>query len=253
MGEEVFAYIFPLYVSLFSLSFGGELIMNGKEFLRERYGLLDNLVKLIGKELVEEREGRWDFLCLRYLLNELGKKEAWEYIWHRCEGTVKKAIGFYFKGRKDISKEDKEDVYCEIRWEVYKSIESYKGKGSLDGYIWKIGKRVIKRWLKGRGKVILESSLESPLEEMIKETVEGKNGRREEIRRELFSLPKIYAEVLSYHLEGYSSKEIGIFLSCPEGTVRWRLSEAKRRLRVLLEEENFIHIQQNGKKSTHYK
>lgn len=206
--------------------------MNGKEFLRERYGLLDNLVKLIGKELVEEREGRWDFLCLRYLLNELGKKEAWEYIWHRCEGTVKKAIGFYFKGRKDISKEDKEDVYCLIRCEIYIAIDKYRGRGSLDGFLWTISKRVIKKWLRKR----------KPLELIEDIGVDEGNAHHsgelwemiEALRGEIEKLGEKEQKIFKLYNEGYTLKEIADRLDYPPGTVRKCWWSAMQKLKATL-------------------
>lgn len=56
------------------------------------------------------------------------------------------------------------------------------------------------------------------------------------IREALLSLPQAYREVVILReYEGVSYREIALRLECPIGTVRWRMHEALRRLRILLQ------------------
>ncbi|MBC7328532.1 RNA polymerase sigma factor, partial [bacterium] len=152
----------------------------------------------------------------------------------RCEETVRKAIGFYFKGRKDLKKVDREDVYCEIRLEIYKSIEKFGGRGSFDSFIWRISERVIKKYLKcvkEKQKVKLcrdmsEYNAREEREERIKEVMIG-----------IALLPRIYGEVLLKYKEGYSLEDISHLTGCPLGTIRWRYVEGLRKLRKILKGE----------------
>lgn len=49
--------------------------------------------------------------------------------------------------------------------------------------------------------------------------------------------PDLRLPVLLYYMEGYKMREIAQILRIPEGTVKTRLMRAKRKLRILLEEE----------------
>lgn len=49
--------------------------------------------------------------------------------------------------------------------------------------------------------------------------------------------PELRLPVLLYYMEGYKMREIAQILCIPEGTVKTRLMRAKRKLRILLEEE----------------
>ncbi|MBC7326733.1 sigma-70 family RNA polymerase sigma factor [bacterium] len=235
MGEEVFAFIFPFNVHLFSSQDGGELTMRAEEFLKVRYKMEEELAKALAKRLEGKDEKEWDYHCIKWLLKAFGKDEAWEYIWWRCEETVRKAIGFYFKGRKGLKKVDGEDVYCEIRLEIYKSIEKFGGKGNFDSFIWRISERVIKRCLKNLKKwrkTELSGDMSKYTEEEASSGLELEE-EIEDLRMAIPCLPPIYRVVVVYYLEGYSYEGMAKLLGCPSSTVRWRFSKALKLLKIL--------------------
>lgn len=63
----------------------------------------------------------------------------------------------------------------------------------------------------------------------------------EELRHMLNSIPEVSAKVFNlFAIDGYKHKEIAELLNISEGTSKWHLNEARKRLKLLLEERSSI-------------
>jgi len=142
---------------------------------------------------------------------------------------------------KGLSREEREDIFCEVRCEIYAKIEKFDGRGSLDGFIWRISRRKINKWLDKR---LMERRKVDFCGDM-SEWAENGDGDGEdvvELRLAIAMLPDIYKEVLLFYLEGYTLEEIAELTECALGTIRWRYVTAIRKLKAIIQgkETNFF-------------
>ncbi|MBC7329275.1 sigma-70 family RNA polymerase sigma factor [bacterium] len=204
--------------------------MRAYDFLKEKYDLSDDLAGELAKELEGKEEGKWDYHCIKWLIERFGKKEGWDYIHNRCFRIIRGIVKRLLSGDGAIT-EDREDFEMEIEWELYKCIEKYKGEGSLGRYIYAIGKRIRKKIIRVRN-VVYGGFMDEYGDD--EEDGEDLWDERESLRGAISLLPKDLRELFLYRSQGYLWKEIANFLQCPEGTVRRRFCEVKRQLRKFL-------------------
>jgi RNA polymerase sigma factor (sigma-70 family) len=198
------------------------------DFLKNKYDLSDFLAEELAKELEGKEERKWDYYCIKWLIERFGKKEGWDYIHNRCFRIIRGIVNRLLSGDGAIP-EDREDLEMEIELELYKCIEKYRGEGSLGRYIYAIGKRVNKKILKRRGRNVVYGGFMDEYGDD-EEEEEDLWDEGESLREAISHLPKELRELFLYRSQGYLWKEIASFLQCPEGTVRRRFCEAKRRI-----------------------
>ena len=123
---------------------------------------------------------------------------------------------------------------------VFKKIQSYTYKGSFEGWVRKLVFHSISDHFRKESKY-----LKAVVFDMQDREVRG------DVLPELFiedllklveSLPNSTKEVFKlYAIEGYPHKEISIKLGISEGTSKWHLSEARKKLKKILIQNNFIY------------
>jgi RNA polymerase sigma factor (sigma-70 family) len=206
--------------------------MRAYDFLKNKYDLSDCLADELAKELEGKEERKWDYYCIKWLIERFGKKEGWDYIHNRCFRIIRGIVRRLLSGDGAIP-EDREDLEMEIELELYKCIEKYRGEGSLGRYIYAIGKRINKKILKRRRRNVVYGGF---MDEYGDDEEDGEDlwDEWEELREAISHLPKELRELFLYRSEGYLWKEIANFLRCPEGTVRRRFCEVKRELSKFL-------------------
>jgi len=206
--------------------------MRAYDFLKNKYDLSDCLAEELAKELEGKEERKWDYYCIKWLIERFGKREGWDYIHNRCFRIIRGIVRRLLSGDGAIP-EDREDLEMEIELELYKCIEKYRGDGSLGRYIYAIGKRIRKKILKRRGRNVVYGGF---MDEYGDDEEDGEDllDEREELREAISHLPKDLREIFLYRSQGYLWKEIANFLQCPEGTIRRRFCEAKRELSKFL-------------------
>jgi len=206
--------------------------MRAYDFLKNKYDLSDCLAEELAKELEGKEERKWDYYCIKWLIERFGKKEGWDYIHNRCFRIIRGIARRLLSGDGAIQ-EDREDLEMEIELELYKCIEKYRGDGSLGRYIYAIGRRIRKKVLKRRGRNVVYGGFMDEYGDD-EEEEEDLWDEREELREAISHLPKDLRELFLYRSQGYLWKEIASFLQCPEGTVRRRFCEVKRELSKFL-------------------
>jgi RNA polymerase sigma factor (sigma-70 family) len=202
--------------------------MRAYDFLKNKYDLSNCLAEELARELEGKEERKWDYYCIKWFIERFGKKEGWDYIHNRCFRIIRGIVKRLLSGDGAIP-EDREDLEMEIELELYKCIEKYRGEGSLGRYIYVIGKRIKKKILKKRGRNVVYGGF---MDEYGDDEEDGEDlwDEGESLREAISLLPKDLRELFLYRSQGYLWKEIASFLQCPEGTVRRRFCEAKRRI-----------------------
>src|SRR5262245_31508266 len=133
----------------------------------------------------------------------------------------------YLTGRPELA----EDLTQETFLHAWRRLDTFEGRAPLRTWLHTIAHRVFLHSLRQqRSQVSLDAVAEvAAAHPAALELVE--------LRELIGSLPDEEREILLLHaLEGYTSVEIARIVGAPEGTVRYRLSQARERLRKQLGE-----------------
>jgi RNA polymerase sigma factor (sigma-70 family) len=123
---------------------------------------------------------------------------------------------------------------------VWHGAASFEGRSAARTWLFAIARRQAHNALRRRGQPVadedglnaLEDSDPGPEEQVLRQS------DAEEVQRAITRLPLIHREVLLLNfVNGLRYEEIATVLGVPEGTVKSRLSNAKRGLRRLIERE----------------
>ncbi len=116
---------------------------------------------------------------------------------------------------------------------VFKGINKYKSKGSFEGWIRRTAFNALSDYFRKENKYLKNTSFEVP-----------EQRQQEEALADLFyadllvmvdDLPETTAKVFTkYAIEGYTHKEIGKSLGFSDGTSKWHLFEARKKLKAQL-------------------
>lgn len=131
--------------------------------------------------------------------------------------------------------EEAEDVLQNGFVMVFQKIESYKGTGSLEGWIRKVMVNMALTNIRKNKKLKLNIELES-VEFMLPSTDQAShNLGAKDLLKIIQTLPHGFRTVFNlYAIEGYSHKEIGDMLGISEGTSKSQYSRAKSYLQKLI-------------------
>ena len=137
--------------------------------------------------------------------------------------------------RYSDSREEAEDVLQNGFVSVFQNIESFKGTGSLEGWIRKIIVNTALTNLRKNKKLKQNIELES-VEFMLPSTNHLNDSfAAKDLLRIIQTLPTGFKTVFNlYAIEGYSHKEIGDLLGISEGTSKSQYSRAKAHLQKLI-------------------
>jgi RNA polymerase sigma-70 factor, ECF subfamily len=125
------------------------------------------------------------------------------------------------------SREAAEDLTQETFVQAWRSLDLFEGRASLRAWLHRIARREFLQALRGQRP---EISLEAVAE--VAEPRAAELAEAVEMRAVLRKLPLEEREIVALHyLEGYRCEEIAGIVGLPVGTVKYRLSEARARLR----------------------
>ncbi len=141
---------------------------------------------------------------------------------------------FRLLGQKELA----EDVLQEVMLIVWQKASTFKGSGTASGWIFGIAHHQAFKALRrdaGKDFIELEAALELPDEALTPEEGALHHATHEEIAAALACLTPEHREVLELaFLQDFSCKEIAAISKVPEGTVKSRLSYARRALKAAL-------------------
>lgn len=115
---------------------------------------------------------------------------------------------------------------------VFKKIESYKHKGSFEGWIRKIIYHSISDYFRSNAKYVKFLVFEDY--DVKIDNIENRL-YEEDILKLIEKVPEASAAIfILYCIEGYSHKEIAEMKNISEGTSKWHLSSARKKLQELI-------------------
>ena len=125
---------------------------------------------------------------------------------------------------------------------VFKNIHTFRFEGSLEGWIRKIIYHAISDYFRKNKRPVIYPILENhdrPVEKNALDTL-----YYEDLMEMITALPNASKKVFElYAIEGYTHREVGEKLGISEGTSKWHLSNARKKLKKLIRnsEKNVVH------------
>ncbi|MDF1697449.1 MAG: sigma-70 family RNA polymerase sigma factor [Saprospiraceae bacterium] len=123
---------------------------------------------------------------------------------------------------------------------VFKKIDTFKGEGSFEGWVRRLVFTSLSDYFRKENKYLKFMIFETPDSVLKSESEESLY--YQDIINLIDLLPgKTKVVFQKYAIEGYTHKDIGIELGISEGTSKWHLSEARKKLQNLLKERNIYN------------
>jgi RNA polymerase sigma-70 factor (ECF subfamily) len=162
-----------------------------------------------------------------------GDAEAGQQFVHGHYRAIYRYL-LYLTGQPDWA----EDLTQETFLQGWRRLETFRGRGTLRGWLLRIAHREFLHRLQRRQ---AEPGLEGIAEVAAPDATAWTQNA--ELREAIDRLPLEQREVVLLHdLEGYSSSEIAPIVRAPASTVRRRLSQARERLRQALGEGDLSYL-----------
>ena len=135
-------------------------------------------------------------------------------------------------------REEAEDMLQNGFIRVFDKIETFRGDGSLEGWIRKIVMNESLTWLRKNKVMKMNVDIEDAKYMIPGNNHIGENINEKDLLKMIHSLPLGFRTVFNmYAIEGYSHKEIGEMLGISEGTSKSQYSRAKVHLQNMLSGE----------------
>ena len=143
-----------------------------------------------------------------------------------------------------ITKQDNEDLEQEVFIKAWKNVGKYEERGTFKSWICTIAKNVSKDYLKSAG---FRNSFNTTSDELVLSTIKDSRQtpeakayaceRQVRIINAIESLkPKLKEVIMLCEIYGYTYEEAAKKLSCPLGTIKSRIYNAKKELAEKLQD-----------------
>lgn len=154
---------------------------------------------------------------------------------------LEKHKGILFKISKIYmdNRDDQDDLFQEIIYQLWKSLENFKGDSQFSTWMYRVALNTAILYLKKEKKkkdkyeITSENILEEESDSDIKEN------QIEHFYKAIQKLEKIDKAIMFYQLEGFSHKEIGENLGISEGNARVKLNRAKEKLKEIIKKQGY--------------
>lgn len=142
--------------------------------------------------------------------------------------------------RRTYSDEEAADLSQEILFTLVRELPNLRDESRFEAWLWGVAANVTKTFRRTMGKQRAMFSYDYPMELLSdEEDFSEKDEIFALLREKIAMLSAIYRDILIlYYYDGLSTKEISARMGIPEGTVTWRLSEARRKLKKEFDEMN---------------
>lgn len=146
-------------------------------------------------------------------------------------GYVERIYGYAFK--RTLSRDEADELTQEILFEALKCFDSLRDEKKLEPWLWGLANNVTKAFKRKRGRERAMYAYDSFDTEQYNDEYPFENEEiYADIRRKISTLSSIYRDIIIlYYYDNLTCKEISQKLGVPEGTVTWRLSEGRTKLK----------------------
>ena len=143
---------------------------------------------------------------------------------------------FAYAVRRTFTDDEASDLSQEILLTALQNIHKLRDDGRFEPWLWGIAENVTKSFSRKKGKLRAMFSYDIP--DIPDDEPDDDFSEEYGVLREKISyLSKIYRDItVLYYYDGLSTKNIAERLKIPEGTVTWRLSEARRKIKKEFED-----------------
>ncbi|MBU2912916.1 MULTISPECIES: RNA polymerase sigma factor [Reichenbachiella] len=130
------------------------------------------------------------------------------------------------------SQEDREDLFQEIIYQIWKSFDQFEGKSKLTTWMYRVGLNTAMATF--RKPKIMHAELEEYQNDYGTIEQESEDENSEKLFRTIRQLKEAERALLSLYFEDLSYREIGEVMGISESNVGARLTRVKEKLRKLL-------------------
>lgn len=143
--------------------------------------------------------------------------------------------------KRTFSEEEAADLSQEILYTAVKSLAKLRDESRFEPWLWGVAENVTRSFSRRMGKQREMFSYDLPLDIAAEENEDENNEDLYSLLRlKISRLSAIYREIIILrYFDGLSTKAIAQKLSIPEGTVTWRLSEARRKIKKEFDKMEF--------------
>ncbi|MBR3715057.1 MAG: RNA polymerase sigma factor [Clostridia bacterium] len=147
------------------------------------------------------------------------------------ESYVEKVYGYAVN--QTYSREEADDLSQEILFTVVRELPKLKDENKFEPWLWGIASNVTKSFRRHMGKQRAMYSYDIPEDMTYEEDLDNdQEAVYDMLRTKIAMLSSIYRDIIVlYYYDSLSTKQISEKLNIPEGTVTWRLSEARKKLK----------------------
>jgi len=141
---------------------------------------------------------------------------------------------------RTYSRDEADDLSQEILFTAVRELPKLKDDSKFEPWLWGIANNVTKSFRRKMGKQRAMYSYDVP-EDLVYEVDYDKDQEAvcDTLRTKIAMLSAMYRDIIVlYYYDGLSTKQISERLNIPEGTVTWRLSEARKKLKKECSEMN---------------
>ena len=149
----------------------------------------------------------------------------------KIESCIEKVYGYAVK--RTYSREEADELAQEILFTAVRELPGLRDESRFEPWLWGIANNVSKSFRRKLGKQRAMYSYDA-LEALPYEDAyfDEQEELYDSLRMKIAMLSSIYREIIVlYYYDGLPTKMISEKLNIPEGTVRWRLTEARRKLK----------------------
>lgn len=140
---------------------------------------------------------------------------------------------YMFARKRCSSSEETEELAQEILYQACRSINDLRNEERFEPWLFGLANNIVKsfRLMRGRERALYAYDV-FDLCDMPEPEVEDNHEEIEILRKKLAALSSQYREIMIMHYyDGKSCLEIADILKIPVGTVKWRLSEGRQRIK----------------------
>ena len=141
---------------------------------------------------------------------------------------------YAYSVKRTFSEDEAAELSQEILMTVIRELPKLRDETRFEPWLWGVAENVTRSFTRRMGKQRAMYYYDVP-EDLVAEEEEDESEKEEvygELRRKIAMMASMYREIIVlYYYDGLSTKAISEKLGMPEGTVTWRLSEARRKLK----------------------